>query len=161
MMDWKRIVTKYFWSLFGVVGVVLFWAGIWDGLGSLPYISNYLVSLAVGLVMLGSSGLFVKQFGSEEGTTQQLLLLYHISKHPFKHQFRIRYYDKILRKHVHLNASKLAKIEHDSFLVMRDKQGETFIPLKRVKNIFHKNKEIDSIQHLKQHFKNDITKKTV
>ncbi|HLC91406.1 MAG TPA: hypothetical protein VJI15_06595 [Candidatus Nanoarchaeia archaeon] len=159
MMDLQRIFTKYFWSLFGVVGVVLFWAGIWDGLGSLPYISNYWVSLIVGIAMLGSSGLFVKQFGAEDTGNKQLLLLHHVSKHPFKHQFNINYYDKIQRKHLQVNASNLAKIEHDSFLVMRDKHGETFIPIHRVKSVFHKNKEIHSVQHLKQHLKQQKNKK--
>ena len=50
--EYISLVKKYFWSLFGVVGIVSFWAGIWEGIAGLPYIVNPLISLIVGITLL-------------------------------------------------------------------------------------------------------------
>ena len=42
-------IKQYFWFMFGIIGVVLFWAGVWEGIGGLPYLENPLISLIAGL----------------------------------------------------------------------------------------------------------------
>ena len=53
-------IKKYFWYLFGIMGVVFFWSGTWDGLGNLGPLVNPLVSLVVGVVLLSLSGIIFK-----------------------------------------------------------------------------------------------------
>ena len=55
-------LSRYFWAVLGVIGIVMFWAGTWDGLGSLPYLQNPLISFFVGLLILLVSGLIFKEF---------------------------------------------------------------------------------------------------
>ena len=58
----RETIKHYFWAIFGVIGIVLFWAGLWDGVGYLWYLSHPLVSLAAGIIILASSGLLLKEF---------------------------------------------------------------------------------------------------
>src|SRR3989338_6511432 len=144
-------LRKYFWSLFGVLGVVLLWSGIWDGLGGLPFISNPLVSLGMGLVMLVSSGLLTKEFDPLHGAEEkQVSILHRMSQHPLKHQMNIKYYDKIQKKHLHVSAKNLHRVEKDAFLVLKEKNGELFIPLHRITTMYHRDREIKTLDHLKQ-----------
>lgn len=135
-----ELVKRYFWSIFGVVGVVAFWAGIWDGIGSLPYLSNPLISLAIGLLMLTFSGLIFKEFNPlKEAEESVMVILHKVHKHPLKHQFHIRYFDKIKKKPLLFQATKLKKLEK-AFLVLEHEGKELFVPAHRVTEILHKKK---------------------
>lgn len=135
-------IKSYFWYLLGIIGVVFFWAGVWDGLGNLSYLQNPLISFLVGLVILTLSGLFFKGldvFGKTKKTAYSFIRK--IKKHKNKHEFDIKYYDKMKKKQVSINAKKFKKIEKDSFMVLTDKSGkEVFIPLHRIKEVAHKGK---------------------
>ena len=133
-------LKKYFWSLFSIIGVVLFWIGVWEGIGGLPYISNPFISLGVGLLMFTLSGVIFKEFNplqSVEKSAQAVLQT--LSVHPQKHEFHIKYKDKIKNKEFKFKADKFKKLEKD-FLVFLENGKEIFIPVHRVTEVLHKNK---------------------
>ncbi len=136
----KEQLKKYFWTLFGIIGVVLFWIGVWEGIGGLPYISNPFVSLITGLVMFTLSGVIFKEFNPLQSMEKSALsVLQTISTHPQKHEFHISYKDKIKNKEFKFKGDKFKRIEKD-FLVFLEEGKEIFIPIHRVTEIFHKNK---------------------
>ncbi len=132
---------SYFWYVFGIMGIVFFWTGIWDGIGNLGPLKNPLVSLLVGLAMLTLSGFIFKDselFGVGEKTAGTILRQVH--HHPHKEEFHIKYLDKIKGTHLLLEAGKLKSIEKE-FLVFLDKEDkEIFIPIHRVMEVLHKGK---------------------
>jgi len=134
-------VKKYFWSLFGVIGVVCFWAGIWDGIGTLPYLENPLISLAFGLIILISSGLIFKELGGEMSEMERSVYkaVSNVYNHKRKHEFHLLYYDKIKKKHITFRGDQLKNIEK-SFLVLHHPKKEIFVPIDRVKEIKHHGK---------------------
>jgi len=134
-------MSRYFWAILGVLGVVLFWAGTWDGLGSLPYLQNPLISLVVGLLILVLSGLIFKEFdplGKKD--SGKILTAHKIHRHPEKHLFNVKYFDKIKKTHLLISAAKLKHIEKETFLVFKHEGKEFFLPIHRVKEILHQNK---------------------
>ncbi len=133
-------VKHLFWAFFSAVGVIAFWAGVWDGLGNLSYLEYPWVSLVAGLAMLSVSGFFFKEFdplGQAEKTVNDLMRK--ISSHPQKHEFHLRYHDRIKRKDVLYHAKYLAKVEK-GFLVFLHKGKEIFVPIHRVREVLHKGK---------------------
>jgi hypothetical protein len=133
-------LSRYFWAVLGVIGVVMFWAGTWDGLGSLPYLQNPLVSFFVGLLILLVSGLIFKEFdpiGKKD--SGKILTAHKIHHHPEKHHIQVKYYDKIKKSHILISATKLKRIEKEAFLVFEHEKKEFFLPIHRVKEILHKN----------------------
>lgn len=134
-------LSRYFWAILGVIGVVLFWAGTWDGLGTLPYLENPIISLIVGLLILLTSGLIFKEFdplGKKD--SGKILAAHKIHHHPDKHLFDVKYYDKVKKKHILISAAKLKRIEKESFLVFKHEGQEFFLPIHRVKEILHNKK---------------------
>lgn len=134
-------LKKYFWYVFGLIGVVFFWAGVWDGLGRIhPLVSNPFVSLVIGITMLGLSGVIFKDANPlweiEKPVKSEARKVH---QHPLKHEFHFKYQDRVKNKELLLHAAKLKRIEKD-FLVFFDKGKEVFIPLHRVTEILHKGK---------------------
>lgn len=141
----KEDMQRYFWYFFGVMGVVFFWTGVWDGVGTLPYLESPLLSLIVGILMLMVAG-FVK--GSEalnkaEQTAHKVLQEIHI--HPKKHEFHIKYQDKMKNKELVFRADKLHRIEK-GFLVMLKEGKEIFLPIHRVTEVLHKGKSYKKLR---------------
>jgi len=139
-LDFETL-KHYLWAGIGVIGVVLFWVGLWDGVGNLWILVNPFVSLALGIVILASSGLLLKEFDplkeEERKISAELQKVHH---HPQKHEFHIKFHDHIKKKDVLLEAKNLKKIER-GFLVFVMKEGkEIFVPVHRVKEILHKGK---------------------
>lgn len=133
-------LKQYFWYLFGIMGVVFFWAGVWDGIGSLPYVSNPWISLLIGIAMLTFSGFIFKDtnilWGGEKLVVSEL---HKVHAHPQKHEFHIKYMDRISRKEVLMHAGKLKSIEK-GFLVFLYDGKEVFVPMHRVTEILHNGK---------------------
>jgi len=50
------------YALFGGVGVVLFWRGVWHSADGIPFLENSWVSIAVGSLILLVIGVFVSVF---------------------------------------------------------------------------------------------------
>lgn len=133
-------VKRYFWSLFGITGVVIFWVGIWDGIGTLPYLGDPLVSFVAGLIILIVSGLIFKELDpSSEAEKSVNVALGRLSGHPKKREFQVKYYDQVRNKHLVFKGDKLKSLEK-SFMILKSKKKEIFIPVHRVKEITHRGK---------------------
>ncbi len=131
---------QYFWYIFGIMGVVFFWVGIWDGLGSLPYLQHPLISLAIGIVMLTASGFIFRGVSPLWGKGNKAeAVLHRVHSHPLRHEFHIKYYDKLNKKHLLLQAEHIKKIEK-GFLILLEKGKERFVPTHRVTEILRKGK---------------------
>jgi len=139
MIRWYKI-KRYFWNAFGVIGIVLFWAGIWDGLGNLGFLVNPLISLIIGMSTLLLASLIFKKVNFFKKVEKSMeALLDQVHHHPNKEKFVIKYHDKIKRKHVVLPAGKVEKIEK-SFLILKEKNKEVFVPMHRVEEIWYQGK---------------------
>ena len=131
-----QIITKYFWYIFGVMGIVFFWAGVLDGLGNLSYLVNPLISLFVGLAMLTLGGYLFRDTGMFGKADKRHSMLHKVHTHPKKHEFIISYHDRIKKKEISFPAHKLQDIEK-GFLVLLEGKKELFVPSKRVTKILH------------------------
>lgn len=137
-------LKQYGWSFLGAMGVVFFWTGIWGGIANLIpgfwYIPQPAVLLVVGLCMLIGSGVFFKALDPlKEEEKQRNVVLDQLSRHPLKHEFNIKYYDKVSKKHVLLEAKQLKTFEN-SHLVFDVGGQEVFVPAHRIKEVLHKGK---------------------
>src|SRR3989344_3979084 len=134
-------LKQYFWRLFGILGVVLFWAGLWDGVGSLPYLSNPLFSLVVCIVLFTLSGVIFKETSPLwSPLTGVNKVLKEVHNHPAKHEFQVKYEDQLKKKDFLVGAQWLKKIEKD-FLAFHDQQRkEVFIPINRIKEVLSQGK---------------------
>ncbi|PIN75210.1 hypothetical protein COV17_04075 [Candidatus Woesearchaeota archaeon CG10_big_fil_rev_8_21_14_0_10_36_11] len=131
-------VKQYFWYLFGIMGVVFFWAGVWDGLGNLYILQNPLISLLVGVVMLTLSGVIFRDTNPLWGKRdKKSSILNKLHTNPNKHLFDIIYHDKAQNKEINFNAGKLTKIEKGHLVIIEDGK-EIFIPKSRVISLLNK-----------------------
>ncbi|MEK6853143.1 MAG: hypothetical protein AABX64_00495 [Nanoarchaeota archaeon] len=139
MMAWEDI-KKYFWYLFGIIGVVYFWAGVWDGVGNIGPLKNPLYSFIAGVVLLSLSRVILKDANPLWGLEKPAKLeAKKVHRHPQKPEFHFKYKDHVSNKEIMLHAKNLKKIEKE-FLVFLDRGKEIFIPLHRVTQITHKGK---------------------
>ncbi|MFH1395912.1 MAG: RNA repair domain-containing protein [archaeon] len=132
----------FLWSLLAAVGVIFVWKGLWEGLYEIPYLGDPWVALFVGLAMLTFSGIIFKEFdplGSLEKSINKKIRLVHT--HPKRHEYQIRYYDKIKKKKVVIKVGEIKRIERGS-LILKDAKGkqEIFIPTHRITEVLHKGK---------------------
>ncbi|OGF92216.1 hypothetical protein A3H04_00625 [Candidatus Giovannonibacteria bacterium RIFCSPLOWO2_12_FULL_43_11c] len=131
---------RYFWYIFGILGTLFFWAGMWDGLGSLGFLKNPFISMAIGLILLSLSGVIFKDANPlwevEKPVKAEAKKVHH---HPLKHEFHFKYEDHLKKKELTIHAGKLKRVEKE-FLVFLDKGKEVFVPLHRVTEILHKGK---------------------
>ena len=138
-MDWEDL-KQYFWYIFGVMGVVFFWSGTWDGLGNLGPLENSIVSFMVGAILLSLSGLIFKDanplWEPEKAVKTEAKKVH---RHPLKREFHFKYQDHEKNKELLIHAGKLKRIEKE-FLVFLDQGKEVFVPLHRVTEILHKGK---------------------
>lgn len=137
-----RESDKHFlWTLFSLVAVILLWKGIWEGIGSLPIIGNVWVSLFLGLIMLTFTGLIYQSDplgGLERGT---MAALNNAHTHPQRHEFTVRYYDRLNKKEREISVKDIKRIEKN-VLTIHDRGREIFIPVHRVRAIHRKGKPI-------------------
>ena len=110
MLAWEDI-KKYFWYIFGVMGVVFFWTGTWDGLGNLWLLQNPLISFIVGIILLALSGIIFKEANPlwevEKPVKIEAKKVHH---HSQKHEFHFKYADHVKNKEVLIHAGKLKPI---------------------------------------------------
>lgn len=133
-------LKRYFWYFFGVLGVVFFWTGVWDGIGKLPYLSQPLISLAIGSVLLLlRRRVFIESEASKSEQSAHAILN-HVRRHPQKQEFHIKYHDKLKKKDLLLKADAFKKIEK-GFAIFTSKAGEeVFVPMHRIREVLHKGK---------------------
>lgn len=139
MVGWEDL-KKYFWYLFGVMGVVFFWTGTWDGLGNIGWLHNPLISFIVGAILLSLSGVIFKEanplWEAEKVVKSEAKKVH---RHPQKGEFHFKYQDNVKKKELLIHAGKLNRIEKE-FLVFFDEGKEVFVPLHRVTEILRKGK---------------------
>ncbi len=139
MANWDDLKT-YFWYVFGILGVVLFWIGVWDGVGGLPYLTNPWISMAIGLVMFAFSKKLFKEGGLLAGEKKPVEeILHQVRLHPQKQEFHIKYLDHFKKKHLFLHGKKLHRLEK-GFAVFIDEGKELFVPMHRVVEVLQKGK---------------------
>src|SRR3989344_1169922 len=136
MIDFWDEAKQYFWKLFGILGVVMLWAGLWDGVGNFSYLSNPIVSLIFGVILFTLSGVIFKDTSPLwSPPTGVHKVLGDIKRHPFRHEFHIRYEDRLKGKDFLIGAQWFKKVEKN-FLIFHDpKNKEVFVPLNRVKEV--------------------------
>lgn len=135
-----REQDKHFiWSLLAATGIIFVWKGLWEGIYELPYIGDSWVILFIGFALLTFSGLIFKEFdpmGSLDKSISKII--HHVKTHPKKHEFLVKYYDKIKKKDVLIKAGDIKKVEKGS-LVIKGRQ-DIFIPTHRIVEVIHKGK---------------------
>ncbi|MBS3116461.1 hypothetical protein J4421_02585 [Candidatus Woesearchaeota archaeon] len=137
-----RDLKTYFWHFIGILGVVLFWAGTWDGFGYLPYLENPVISLAIGIILMSLSKKIFADADPFSRTRGAAIpeAIKNVSEHPEKHLFHFKYIDALKKKEQIIHAANLKNIEKE-FLVFLDNKKELFIPVHRITSILHKGKE--------------------
>ena len=86
---------RYFWFIFGFLGVTFFWVGLYDGSNRLPYLKLWWVSLLIGLAMFVFSGFFLRENSMvkaaiEINTHPAIKIFDSIGRHPEK-QLKARF----------------------------------------------------------------------
>ncbi|MEW5896212.1 MAG: RNA repair domain-containing protein [Nanoarchaeota archaeon] len=140
-MPFARL-KHYLLNLYEITGLILIWAGIWDGFGNIGILNNNLFSIFLAIVMLALIGIIFKKaqplpLAVEHKKVHDVINK--INRHPEKYTFSLRYRDQIRQKPVHLSAKNLHKIEKD-FIIFTEQGRELFIPVHRVGAVFHKGK---------------------
>lgn len=137
----KTELKQYFWYLLGIMGVVFFWTGIWDGIGNLGWLKHPLASFFLGVGLLTLSPLFFKEKGSfwKEGKSAPQILS-DIQNHPEKHLFHISYHDQLKKSKVLFPAKQLRTIEKEFMVFVDQEKREVFIPLHRLREVLYKGK---------------------
>ncbi len=131
---------KYFWYIFGLIGVVFFWVGVYDGPGYLPYVENPLVSIILGIALLSLSGVIFKGANPLWEAEKPIKgVAKNIHHHPKKHEFHFKYKSPLSNKEFTLEGKQLKSIEKE-FLVFLDRGKEVFVPLHRITEVLHQGK---------------------
>lgn len=140
MMVMREQDKHFLWALFYGTAIVLFWKGIWEGVGGLPYLENAWVSLFIALAMLTLSGLIFRELDPLGSLEKQIMKnMHYVHEHPKKGEFHFKYRDMAQKKDLIIKAEKLKQIEK-GVLVFHDRGQEIFIPVHRIKEIWHKGK---------------------
>ena len=98
-------------------------------------------SLLTGIAMLLIGGLVRK---ADTVKKQELIargILHGVHRHPQKHEFHIKYHDKIKKKDIVYRADKLDRIEKGFLVFVEKGKEEGFIPIHRVTEVLHKGKK--------------------
>lgn len=139
-------MKRYFWFFFGVLGVVFFWAGVWEGIGHLGPLKSPWVSLLVGIILLTIGGIIRKTDQVKQQDIVAKNALHKVHTHPQKPEFHIKYFDKLKKQEILLNGKQLQRIEK-GFLVFLEQSGkELFIPIHRVTEILHLGKSFKKLK---------------
>lgn len=142
----REDAQRYWWYFFGVLGVVLFWAGVWDGVGNISFLKNPVFSLVIGLILLFLGGIIRKTDNVDQQELVAHNVLREIHHHPQKEEFHVKYFDKLKKQEVLVGGEQLHRIEK-GFLVLLEKGGkELFIPIHRVTEILHLGKSYKKLK---------------
>jgi len=138
-----RESDKHFlFAMYSATAIILFWKGVWEGVGSLPFLENPWFSLFVGAVMLTISGTILREFdplgGLEKGA---LKILNYVNNHPQKHQFTVKYLDKKFGKNRTIRGKTIKHIEKN-IISIHEGNKEIFVPIHRVMSVHQNGKMI-------------------
>lgn len=134
-----RETDKHFlMAMFSATGIILFWKGIWEGIGSLPLLESPWVSLFIGTLMLTVSGILFSEFDPLGGLEKSTLkIINYVHHHPQKHEYKIRYYDTLQKTEKEIEAKHIKHIEKN-VVILHEGGKESFIPIHRVKSVHRK-----------------------
>ncbi len=138
-----REQDKHFlWALYSGIAMIFVWKGVWEGVYEIPIINDPWVFLFFGFAMLTFSGVIFNEFDPLGGVEKAVNKTAHyVYSHPHKEEFDIKYYDKVSKKSVTVNAQHLKGIEKKALVVRHpQKNQELFIPFHRLTEIIHKGK---------------------
>lgn len=133
--DWDK---RYFAALFVVIGVIIFWRGVWDTLYEIPIMNNPYVSLFIGLAVITFSGVIFSEFDPLKARMERTLdILHTIVRHKGskKKKYLLKYYDIIAKKHIEIPHDKIHKVER-TYIIVEEKGKEIFIPIHRLEEIY-------------------------
>jgi uncharacterized protein (UPF0248 family) len=127
---------RYLAALMVLVGIILFWRGLWDITYLVPIIKNPFVSLFVGLTIITLSGVVFREFDpltAQIAKTMEVLNEV-LSRKNMNERYNISYFDESSKKLKVIHHKNIKKMEHN-FLVIEEKGKEVFIPVHRVHKI--------------------------
>ncbi len=129
-------------ALLSATGIILFWRGIWEGVGALPLLESPWVSLFVGALILTMSGILFSEFDPLGGIERSTMKVLHMMRnHPDRHEFSIKYLDNARKKVTELSAKSMRHIERNN-IIFHQKGREVFIPVHRIRSVHRKGKVI-------------------
>ena len=134
---------QYLAALVVIIGIVIFWRGIWDTLYLIPIVENPFVSLFIGLLIITLSGVIFKEFDPLSRKTAKTMEILNemVSRKGKKDGYEILYLDEKKKSALPVSNSKIKKMEHN-FLVIEEKDRELFIPVHRIQKIKQDGKTI-------------------
>ena len=137
-----REQDKHFlWSLFGAIGLILFWRGVWELPADLPFNDLPWISLFIGLLILTISGLVFREFDPLGGLEKTLGNTFrHIYNAQDKGSYVIIYHHPGLKKDVHINGAALRSVEQNYLIFEDAKKKEFFVPFDHITEINHDGK---------------------
>lgn len=138
-----REQDKHFlWSIFAAMGVIFVWKGLWEGLYEIPYLGEPWVALFIGFAMLTFSGMIFREFDPLGGLGKSVDKIVHqLKAHPRKNEFQVKYYDRLQKKDVLVQAGRIRRLEKGSLVVEHEnKRQEVFIPVHRITEVLYQGK---------------------
>lgn len=131
----------YLLALLYATGIILFWRGIWEVSYEIPILDNVYVALFVGLLIITLTGLVYKEFDPLARKMAVITRIMHeiISEVKKGKVYDVHYYDELSKKHHRIDPKKIHRIEQ-TYVVVKEKGKEKFIPLHRISKIHHKRK---------------------
>lgn len=134
---------RYLSALIVIMGIILFWRGLWDALYFIPIIENPFVSLFLGLLIMTLSGVIFQEFDPLRREVEKSIELLNevVSRKHAKDKYEVVYFDEILGRTRSVGHHLIKKMEH-TFVVVEDKGKEFFIPVHRIRKIKQNNKVI-------------------
>ena len=134
---------RYLEALLVILGIVLFWRGVWDALNFIPILSNPFVSLFLGLVVITISGVIFQQFDPLSANVAKTMEILNeiVSRRHKNERYEIIYFDESLGKTRSIHHKQIKKMEHN-FIVLEDEGKEFFVPVHRIRRITENGKTI-------------------
>lgn len=140
-----RASDKHFLlALLAVVGVVFFWRGLWGVLDITPIVSNFFVSLAIGLAIMTLSGVIYREFAPEEEPLTPVLDILNAAfekSESKRKEMVIEYHDDLMQKHKKILHTHIKSIEHN-FIITERAGEEYFIPIQRIHKVISEGKVV-------------------
>ena len=134
---------QYLASLLVIIGIILFWRGIWDSIQGVPILGNPFVSLFLGLLIITLSGVVFREFDPLSRRIEKTMEILNeiVSRKHKKEKYEILYLDEALGKTRTVHYKQIKKIEHN-FIVIEDEGREFFIPIHRIHKILENGRTI-------------------
>jgi len=134
---------NYIAALTVVIGIILFWRGVWEAAYTIPILSNPFVSLFIGLLIITLTGVIFQEFDPFRASTTKTMEILNeiVSRKHKKERYEVIYFDELANKRISIPHKNIKKIEHN-FIVVEEDGREIFIPVHRVHRILENGRTI-------------------